>query len=157
MWERQAYGYAMSNQESLYFLVGSKLWHAIAECQSLQGTAANKDVGGWLSLSYLFSVAGAVVGASVVAGTGVLVEASGAAVVAGSSALLQPAKNVKAIKAAVAVNNLLFIIVFYLSIKLIYSIFFKKYQVGLMLTQELRLLTIKQPLLSGAGLVYVSG
>jgi hypothetical protein len=98
----------------------------------------------------LFSVAGVAVGASVVAGAVVLVEDSGAAVVAGSSALLQPAKNVKVIK-AVAISNLLFIIVFSLNLKLIHSIFFKKYQVVVMLTQELLLLAIKQPLLSGAG------
>lgn len=136
-------------------LDGSKLWHAIAECQSLQGTVANKDVGDWLSLSYLLSVAGAAVGASVVAGAVVLVEDSGAAVVAGSSALLQPAKNAKVIR-VVAINNLLFIIVFSLSLKLIHSIFFKKCQVAVMLTQELLVLAIKQPLLSSSRLSVFS-
>jgi hypothetical protein len=71
----------------------------------LQDTATNKHVDSWLNLSYLFSVAGA-------------------AVVADFSALSQPARNIKVIK-AVAISNLFFIIVFFLNLKLIHIAFEK--------------------------------
>jgi hypothetical protein len=45
----------------LHFPGWSKLWLSIAECQSLQDTVPNQDVGDWQSIYYLPSAAGAVV------------------------------------------------------------------------------------------------
>ena len=106
------------NEETLPLFTGRKLWHPIAEHQSLQDSAHNQVNRSRQIIYYLPSAAGAVVVVVVVEGSTVLVAAGAGVVtlvvveVVASFSLLQPANNARVTK-PVAIIALVFIVLSY--------------------------------------------